>query len=196
MEITPEIKQRWQQAVDAFRAGDKAGALFIFKSLAKEGFYPAYTEIGNIYELGGKGIEQNFTEALRYYRKAAFEDGDEDAFAALGRLYFFGRGVERDFEKAFEYYDKILPNRDPVVLLMYGNRYHAGLGVDVNINKAREYYEEAAAKGNVYAIVALGVLEKEEGNFTRGIYLKLKGIIFGFYLYYFRDKNDVRLKSC
>ena len=196
MEISSDIKRRWQRAVDAFRMGDKVGALFIFKSLAKEGFYPAYTEVGNIYELGGDGIEQDFDEALRCYRKAAFEDGNEAAFAALGRLYFFGRGVERDFDKAFEYYGKILSNRDPVVLLMYGHRYHAGLGAEVDTNKAREYYEEAADKGNVYAIVALGVLEKEEGNFIRGILLKLKGIVLGFYYYYLRDKNDIRLKSC
>lgn len=196
MQITEGIERRWQMALDAFRADDKKGALYIFMSLAKDEFYPAYTEIANIYELGGGGVTQDFNKAIHWYRKAAYQAGDEVAHVALGRLYYFGKGVTKSYTKAFEHYEKALSSRSPVALLMFGRRYHRGLDVPVNYNKAKEYYSESADNGNVFAMVELGNLEVENGNIVRGIIMKLKGVVLGFLYYYLRDKNDVRLRSC
>lgn len=56
------------------------------------------------YKLGachadGEGVEQNFTEAVRWYRKAA-EQGFAPAKVGLGMFYRYGLGVEKDERQA------------------------------------------------------------------------------------------------
>ena len=50
----------------------------------------------------GKGVDQSYDEALRYYRLAA-EKGHAGAQFNLGVMYYKGEGVRKDPEKAAEY---------------------------------------------------------------------------------------------
>jgi hypothetical protein len=52
----------------------------------------------------GKGVEQNFSEALKYFEKAA-EDGLKIAMYNAGNMYYKGDGCTRDIEKAKYYMD-------------------------------------------------------------------------------------------
>ena len=53
----------------------------------------------------GLGVEQDYSEALFWYKKAA---GKENAAAQnqLGRMYETGLGVEQDYTKAVYWYRK------------------------------------------------------------------------------------------
>ncbi|GBC04282.1 hypothetical protein RclHR1_00560009 [Rhizophagus clarus] len=58
----------------------------------------------------GKGVEQNFSEALKYFEKAA-EDGLKVAMYNAGNLYYKGIGCTKDIEKA-KYYMKLAVYND------------------------------------------------------------------------------------
>ena len=47
----------------------------------------------------GQGVAQNYTEAVKWYRRAA-EQGNPVAQANLGRLYENGQGVQQDYTLA------------------------------------------------------------------------------------------------
>ncbi|PKY27792.1 kinase-like protein [Rhizophagus irregularis] len=53
----------------------------------------------------GKGVDQNFSEALKYFEKAA-EDGFKVAMYNAGNMYYNGIGCTKDIEKA-KYYMKL-----------------------------------------------------------------------------------------
>ncbi|CAB4482496.1 unnamed protein product [Rhizophagus irregularis] len=53
----------------------------------------------------GKGVDQNFSEALKYFEKAA-EDGFKVAMYDAGNMYYNGIGCTKDIEKA-KYYLKL-----------------------------------------------------------------------------------------
>ncbi|PKC05161.1 HCP-like protein [Rhizophagus irregularis] len=53
----------------------------------------------------GKGVDQNFSEALKYFEKAA-EDGFKVAMYNAGNMYYNGIGCTKDIEKA-KYYLKL-----------------------------------------------------------------------------------------
>ena len=47
----------------------------------------------------GQGVSQDYTEAAKWYRKAA-EQGNGPAQASLGQMYFRGEGVPEDLAEA------------------------------------------------------------------------------------------------
>ena len=53
----------------------------------------------------GRGVPQNYTKALDWYKKAASQDLDL-AQLNIGGLYENGYGVPQDYDKAFEWYQK------------------------------------------------------------------------------------------
>ena len=73
------------------------------KNRAKKGDARAQGHLGFLYDIGSKedGIEKNYKEAVRWYRKAALQ---EDAMARfeLGRIYTRGAVVEKDEKEAIK----------------------------------------------------------------------------------------------
>ena len=55
--------------------------------------------LGVMYGLG-KGVERDYAEAAKWYRKAA-EQGDALAQFSLGEMYRLGKGVEKDYAEAY-----------------------------------------------------------------------------------------------
>ncbi len=81
---------------------DKKGVIHevycIHKAVAR-GDSTAQNELGQLYEIGSKFIEQNGALAAHWYRKAAMQ-GDKKAQSNLGNLYLFGVGVKQNSSKA------------------------------------------------------------------------------------------------
>ena len=69
------------------------------KVLAENGNVDAQFELGMMYN-EGKGVEQDFKEAVKWYQKAA-DQGDAGAQYALGHLYYNGMGVKEDRVTAY-----------------------------------------------------------------------------------------------
>ena len=181
--------ETWSDAVSAFRAKDKAEALRIFCELAKRGEIAAYLEIGNIYELGGDGVIQDFDAAMRWYKKSLFKAEDIDACLGVARLYYFGKGRKIDYQKALSYYALLENSNDPIASFMMGKMYQLGQGVEKDMNKAEAFYEKAAREGNLFALRNLGILRCHKGKKIAGSLLFIKAILHGLLLSLFSPKS-------
>ncbi|MDW7771480.1 MAG: tetratricopeptide repeat protein [Desulfobulbaceae bacterium] len=71
---------------------------------AQHGDAGAQFTLGARYK-NGDGVEQNYQEALKWYRKAA-EQEYADAQVILGALHYAGQGVEQNKIMAFEWWLK------------------------------------------------------------------------------------------
>ena len=60
--------------------------------------------VGTLY-YSGQGVEQDYTEAVRWHTKAA-ERGYVDAQFNLGVMYYFGLGVKQNYAEALRWYTK------------------------------------------------------------------------------------------
>ena len=88
------------QAVWADDASDFRQTL----QLAEQGVAEAQNNLGVMYAKG-RGVRQDYAEALRWYRQAA-EQGYAEAQYNLGAMYFTGGGVHQDFHLSKEWFGK------------------------------------------------------------------------------------------
>jgi len=73
------------------------------KALAEQGNAEAQHKLGNMYRYG-RGVSQDYAEALKWYRKAA-DQGYYLAQYDLGMMYYDGRGVRQNFLQAYMWLD-------------------------------------------------------------------------------------------
>ncbi len=96
----------FSQAVVAFHRGEYERAYATLRSLS-ETTNDEYTGLAQYYlgvmYLNGQGIEQDYTEAAKWLRKAA-ERHIEQAQFKLGNLYLQGNGLPKDYEYAYAWY--------------------------------------------------------------------------------------------
>ena len=88
----------FEDGVVAYKRGDYASALSVFRPLAEQGTARAQTILGLMYSYG-EGVPVDMAAAARWYRLAA-EQNYSVAQYNLGMLYLHGRGVERDQHEA------------------------------------------------------------------------------------------------
>ena len=88
----------YSAARDAYRRGEHEAAFGTFLDLATRGHPRAQYQVGWLYA-NGRGVPQDFQEAVRWYRQAA-EQGHPAGQWALGRRYVRGEGVEQDLAEA------------------------------------------------------------------------------------------------
>ena len=168
---------RWLDAVKTFREGDRAGALFLFKRLAYEGCAPALIEVGNIYELGGRGVQKDYEEAKKWYIRAVEIIDDASAHLGLGRLYLKTGDSPNDFYNAHYHLDLLVDHNNHMgALYGLGLIYELGLGVDQDYSKAEGNYQQAIEQGHILAMKNLARIRLKE-SFSRGMTLWLKACI-------------------
>ena len=71
----------------------------LFRKAAEKGHAGALYSIGVMYN-EGRGVPQNYAEAIKYYRKA-IEKGDVGARYNLAVMYFNGEGESQNYVKAY-----------------------------------------------------------------------------------------------
>lgn len=114
-----------------------------------------YFLIGKCFD-EGIGTQQNYSEAVKWYTKAA-EQGNMYAQYSLGVIYYLGDGVIQNREKAVEWFKKSAEQGNVYAQNSLGDCYALGEGVEQNYEKAVEWYTKAAEQGNVDAQNALGI---------------------------------------
>ncbi len=122
---------------------------------AKKGDPAAQCKMGD-YFFNGEGGEEDYAQALEWYKKAAAQDYAEAIFH-LAVCYEEGYGVEVDEEIGVKYEKRAaeLGNADAQFYL--GNTYDSGFGgEEKDENKAAEWYRKAAEQGHDEAQNALG----------------------------------------
>ena len=200
--IDPDRDAKWGFAVRTLRAGDASAAVTLLKSLAREGEQAAFREIGNIYEIGGNGVEQDYKQAMRWYQRSFNEADDVQGCLALARLYYLGRGTKIDYAKAFEYYSVLENNNHPIAMFQLGQMYYLGQGVEPDLDKAAYYYEQAADQGHLYALRFIGYIKQRQGHIFSGMWLRVKSMVRLFFAIiiarqkYGDYRKDPRLRTC
>lgn len=99
----------------------------------------------------GRGVEQNYKEAIKWYKKAA-DKSDSYALCNLGYCYYYGRDVEVDYEKAYSYFSEATLLKNPNAMYKLGDMFMDGKHVDIDEKAAFFWYMEAynITDGNGY----------------------------------------------
>jgi len=102
--VGPAAAVPFEDGGDAYRRGDYATALRLWRPLADQGNAGAQFNLGLMYA-NGQGVPQDYAEAIRWYRKAA-DRGAASAQFNLGLMYANGQGVPQDYAEAVRWYRK------------------------------------------------------------------------------------------
>jgi uncharacterized protein len=110
---------------------------------AEQGFAMAESNIGTMY-IYGRGVPQDFGEAMRWYHKAA-DQGLALGQFNIGAMYLNGKGVPRDYSEAVKWYQKAADQGLADAQYNLGMMYRDGLGAEQNYVRAHKWYSLAAA---------------------------------------------------
>ena len=91
--------------------------------------------IGTLYD-NGKGVQQDYAEAKRWYEKAAAA-GLSNAMFMIGFLYDTGKGVRQDYSEAKRWYEKAAAAGMIEATFAIGALYEMGHGVPQDYAEAR-----------------------------------------------------------
>lgn len=119
-------------------------------SLAENGNAHALKLMGDFFFKGFAGHEQDYEQAIIYYKRAA-DSGLADAQAQLGYIYMNGCGVEADYEQAMEWNNRAAMQGNAQGQAQIGYLYQMGLGVTKSNDEASRWYKKAADQGNQWA---------------------------------------------
>lgn len=121
------------------------------------------------YELGNRyfyGIdEQDYAEAVKWYRKAA-EQGNVDAMNSLGVCYYEGYGVAQDYAEAVKWFRRAEREGNTSALYHLGKCYALGTGVTQDYPKGMYYYRKAAEQGIAAAQAFLDIFDPRGNGIT------------------------------
>ena len=122
---------------------DDAIAAQWFRQAAEQGYAPAQTSLGALYD-HGRGMAQDYSAAMHWYHKAA-EQGEAIAKINMGEMYEQGRGVAQDYAAAARWYRLAAEQGLAVAQLSIGGLYEQGRGVAQDSVQALMWVTLAAA---------------------------------------------------
>ena len=93
-----------------------------------------------------EGEEQDFVEAVKWYRLAAAQ-GNAAAQFNLGLMYEEGQGVEQDYAEAVKWYRLAAEQGNAAAQFNLGLMYYNGRGVPEDYIEAFAWFNLAAAQG-------------------------------------------------
>ena len=126
---------------------------------AEKGDTDAQVDLGNLY-FEGKGIPQDYAEAVRWYRLAV-EQGSARGQNNLGISYANGSGVPMNKEEAARWYRLAADQGLAAAQSNLGFLYSTGQGVSMNKAEAARWYRLAAEQGQARAQTNLGRLYQD-----------------------------------
>lgn len=113
---------------------------------AEQGVAAAQGTLGAIY-YAGKGTEQDYVQAERWFRKAA-EQNYAISQQSLARIYALGNGVSKDLKEAAKWYLKAAENGISSAQAQMAVVYVTGDGVELDITEAYMWSTIAIANGH------------------------------------------------
>ena len=122
---------------------------------AMKGDAAAQSYLGYCYYFGN-GVNQSYTEAVKWYQKAA-DQGNAVAQFALGLCYDNGNGVNQSYTEAVKWYQRAADQGNASAQNSLGYCYDQGNGVDQSYVEAVKWYRKAANQGDRYAQRNLGL---------------------------------------
>jgi TPR repeat protein len=131
-------------AYAAYQKGNYKTALKLLTPLAENGDVRAQSMLGLIYYRGGRDVQKDDAQALRWFRLAA-DRGDAIAQLSLGLMYADGRGVPQDNDEAAKWYRRAADQGNPQAQYNLGLWYAKGDGGPPDKVRAHMWFNLAAA---------------------------------------------------
>ena len=103
-------------------------------SAAEQGFARAQYNLGVMYDKG-RGVPQDFAEAMKWFRKAADQNHAKAQFN-IGFMYERGQGVAQNYAGAMSWYRKAADQGDAAAQTNVGSMYATGHGVPTDYAEA------------------------------------------------------------
>jgi TonB family protein len=126
---------------------------------AEKGDVYLENNLGEMYAIG-RGVPQDYAEAVKWYRKAA-DAGYARAQFNLGMSYVRGQGVMIDYGEAVKWFRKLADRGFAPGQTNLGIAYSTGRGVPRDIDEALKWFRLAADAGNAVAQFNLGLAYKQ-----------------------------------
>ena len=128
-----------------------ANTLAWYRVAAEKGDASAQLRMGYLYQQGD-GVEQNDSEALKWYRLAVAQGQYK-----LGVRYAQGIGVPHDFTQTAKWYTLAAQHGHIRAQVNLGSMYCQGIGVEQDHGAAVKWYRMAAEQGDAIAQFNLAV---------------------------------------
>jgi TPR repeat protein len=141
----------FNDGVTAYEAGDYEAAFKEWLPLAQNNDPAAMRNIGHMYRRG-LGVEQDYTKAMTWYKRAA-TIGLDRAQANVAGMYLEGEGVEQDYAQAANWFARAAQQGHVVSQYNLGLLLENGLGVEQNDQRALGWFALAAKAGHPQAKV-------------------------------------------
>jgi len=135
------------------------------KAKAELGDARAQNDLGFCYH-EGRGVAQNYTEAIKWYHIAANQGNAESQFN-LGTCYEHSQGVAQDYVEAAKWYRNAADQNLAGAQYNLGICYRDGKGVPQDLVEAVKWYRKAADQDNVSAQSELGVCYHDGKGVTK-----------------------------
>ena len=143
-----------ESCVDAYSNKQWRSALIHCKTAAKSGDSVAQLIVGYMYR-NGSGVEQNHTEAVRWFHRSA-ERGNPDAQRNIGTSFRFGYGTAMNLEQAIYWYKLAAEQDHTSAQVQLVDIYYGESDYPRDYAKAAYWAKRAAANGDAYAQLVLG----------------------------------------
>ncbi|MFI4851247.1 MAG: caspase family protein [Gimesia chilikensis] len=141
---------------------DRGRAYQLFRKAADRGHTLAKTFVGLSYAKGDYGIQQDLSEANRWFESAMpalrtlADDGNPIAQNNLGDMYYEGHAVPKDVNEAVKWYRASAGQNYPAAQNNLGFLYGSGEGVEKSYSEALKWYRKSASQDYAPAQDALG----------------------------------------
>ena len=162
-EITPELVKAESTEPTKINENDNVERIRI---VAERGDARAQNHVGNMFHYGN-GVSQDYSEALRWYRRAA-EQGYDKAQYNLGNMYNYGKGVSKDPVAAVRWYLRAADQGSAESQFNLGGAYFFGNGVSQDYSEALRWYRRAAEQGYDKAQRSVALMIKKGLGVSRG----------------------------
>ena len=133
-----DVADRCQQL---YINGQYEQAFPVCSKAAEQGDADSQFFLGGMYYFG-RGVQQDYAEAVKWYRKAA-EQGDAAAQFCLGGMYAQGKGVKQDYAETVKWLRKAAGQGDADSQFCLGDMYARGEGVMQSGAAAADWFYKA-----------------------------------------------------
>lgn len=153
--LTTSKRDKYEEFLDSPSSAVKVPNSFTYEEATGQSTQPnqsattdaiAQIERGVMY-YEGKGVAQDYLEALRWFRLAAAQ-GHVIAQFNLGTMYYMGKGVAQDYVEAVRWYRLAVAQGNAMAQFNLGVSYANGQGVSKDFVEAAKWYRLAAAQGH------------------------------------------------
>jgi TPR repeat protein len=131
-------------------------ALAKLKPSATGGDPKAQVALGGIYANGAEGLG-DYSEALKWYRKAADTDNAEARYR-IAEMYLYGHGVTEDLDEAISWFRQAAQLGYLEAAEKLGRLYEYESPAVLNQDEAMKWYRFAATRGHSSSQVQLGFI--------------------------------------